>query len=409
MTATCIVIGASHAAAELIPSLRKEGWEGDIIAISDEPYLPYHRPPLSKTFLTDSQDLGDILIRNRELYERLNVRFMLGQLVIGIDRGEKLVVLENGSKLNYDKLALCTGSRVREIVCKGNGLEGIHYLRTVEDVDSIKVSLKNCRKAVIIGGGYIGLEMAASLKKAGVDVTVLELAQRVLERVAAPALSEFYTRIHIEEGVDIRCNTAVSHFEGLAGRVSKVICADGGFYDADLVVVGIGIVPNVELASAAGLMVDNGILVNEYGQTDDPDIVAAGDCTNHPNQLLNRRLRLESVPNAVEQAKSAAASICGKSREYSAIPWFWSDQYDVKLQIAGLNTDYDQVIMRGDSGVGRSFALFYLLDGGLIAADCVNRPREFMQVKQALTKGLEIDTSVLSDDSIQPKAFLTKQ
>ncbi|GAA5317161.1 MAG: FAD-dependent oxidoreductase [Candidatus Pelagadaptatus aseana] len=405
MTNTCIVIGASHAAAQLVTSLRQEGWQGDIKVIGDEPYLPYHRPPLSKDFLSGNKQADELLIRKAPIYEKNDIHFKLNQRVESIDRAHKTVTLSNGEVLVYDKLALCTGSRVRTVSLPGVELKGIHYLRNVQDIEAIQQHLVPGKKAVIVGGGYIGLETAASLKKQGMDVTVLEMAPRVLARVTAPELSEFYTRIHSEEGVNIKTGIAVSAFEGNQ-QVEKVVCADGSSFAADLVVIGVGIVPNVELAEAAGLQVNNGIVVDEYARTNDPDIVAAGDVTNHPNAIYNIRLRLESVPNATDQAKSAAASLCGKEKLYSSLPWFWSDQFDLKLQIAGLSQGYDQVILRGDKDKGRSFAAFYLKEGKLISADCVNRPQEFMFSKRLITEGKDVNVQQLADETVAMKDLL---
>ena len=407
MNLSCVVIGASHAAAEFVSALRKEGWEGDITVFGEETHLPYHRPPLSKTFLLGKQTIDNILIRNSDLYERLNVNFVLGRRVLEINRIKKQIVLDDGTRFGYDKLAICTGSRVRKLDIKGGDLEGIYYLRTVDDVRSIQAVIRPKQKALILGGGYIGLEMAASLKKIGLSVTLLELAPRLLERVAAPELSDFFARIHKEEGINIHCGKTVCSFEYVEDRVIKATCLDGSVYTADFAVVGVGILPNIELAEEAGLQIQNGIVVDQYARTSDQDIVAAGDCTNHPNDLLDCSLRLESVPNAVEQAKSAAAATCGKDKVYSSVPWFWSDQYDLKLQIVGINTDYDEVILRGNYTSNRSFVLFYLRQGQLIGADCVNRPKEFMAVKQLFSKRLEIDVSRLSDESTLPKDFLT--
>jgi len=407
MTSTCILIGAGHAAAELAPSLRRDGWEGNIIVIGDEPYLPYHRPPLSKTFLAGEKNIADILIRSEAVYKNQDITLKLGKHVERIDRIEQTVILETGEELFYNKLALCTGSRVRRVSIPGVELNGIHYLRNVDDVELIKQSVSNNKKVVIVGGGYIGLETAAVLSKQGMKVTVLEMAPRVLERVTARELSEFYTRIHTEEGVDIQCSVSVNGFEGKDGHVSRVCCQDGRYFDADFVIIAVGILPNIELAEDAGLEIDNGIVVDEYAQTEDPNIVAAGDCTNHPNKLIGRRIRLESVPNAIEQARSASASICGKQKVYASIPWFWSDQYDLKLQISGLNQGYDQVIIRGDLKKSRSFVVYYLKDGKIISADCVNRPKEFMVVKRIMAMALEVDINLLADESVDPKTFLT--
>lgn len=402
----CVVIGASHAAAQLAPSLRQEGWVGKILVIGDEPYLPYHRPPLSKAFLAGEKESDGVLIRPQSFYEKNDIEFQLGVRVEVIDRVHKTVTLTSGEVIDYDKLALCTGSRVRTVSLPGTDLAGVHYLRDINDVEKIKKYIGDRKNAVIVGGGYIGLETASVLKKLSMNVTVLEMAPRILARVTAPELSEFYTRVHTEEGVDIKVGVAVSGIEG-DGHVTRVACADGSGFDADLVVIGVGVVPNVELAQAAGLEVENGVVVDEFCRTVDPDIVASGDVSNHPNSLYKQRLRLESVPNASGQSKTAAASICGKDKAYNELPWFWSDQYDLKLQIAGLSQGYDQVVIRGDRNKGRSFVAFYLKEGKLISADCVNRPQEFMASKRLITQKMVVDPSILADETISPKELLT--
>ena len=405
MPKTCIIIGASHAAAQLAPSLRQEGWDGDIMIIGDEPHIPYHRPPLSKAFLAGEKDVDGLLIRPQAIYEKNAIEFKLGVRAEAINRGDKTVTLDTGEVLSYDKLALCMGSRVRKIPLAGSDLAGVHYLRDITDVEAIKKSITSSKHAVIVGGGYIGLETAAVLTRLGLSVTVLEMAPRILERVTAPEVSGFYHRIHTEEGVDIRTGVAVTALDG-AGQVCSVRCADGTSFKADLVVIGAGIVPNVELAEAAGLEVVNGIVVDECCRTLDADIVAAGDCTSHPNLLYQKPMRLESVPNATEQGKTAAATLCGKAKPYHALPWFWSDQYDLKLQIAGLSQGYDQVIVRGDIETGRSFAAFYLKQSKLIAADCVNRPQEFMVSKRMIAAGGLVDSTKLADESLPPKELM---
>lgn len=407
MTQTCIIIGASHAAAQLAPSVRQEGWEGRILVIGDEAHKPYHRPPLSKGFILDQKDAGSLAIKQDALYEKLDVEFMLNTRVESINRSEKSLTLKGGETLSYDKLAICTGSRVRRISLPGAELGGVHYLRDMADGESIKASLDNAKHAVIVGGGYIGLETAASLRKAGLEVTVLEMAPRILARVTAPELSAFYQRVHSEEGVEIKTDTGIESFEAneQGDRVSGVKLNDGTVLPADLIIVGIGVLPNVELAEEAGLAIDNGIVVDEYARTEDPDIVSAGDVTNHPNALYNTRFRLESVPNATDQAKSAAASICGKDKVYASLPWFWSDQYDLKLQIAGMSQGYDRVVVRGDTTEGRSFAAFYLKGDKLLAADCVNRPKEFMATKRLLSTGVHPSDEQLADEDFELKSL----
>ncbi|MBU3002946.1 NAD(P)/FAD-dependent oxidoreductase [Paraglaciecola arctica] len=405
MSKTCIVIGASHAAGQLVTSLRQEGWQGRILVIGDESELPYHRPPLSKSFLAGEKTAEEILIRPQATYEKADVEFLLNKRVTKIERDIKAITLDDGQQLFYDKLALCTGARVRVAPIPGAELSGVCYLRTLADVEKIKGHVTNGGNAVIVGGGYIGLETAAALNKQGMKVTVLEMASRILERVTCSQISDFYTRIHQEEGVDIKTTIQVSELVG-STKVESVTCANGTKIPADLVVIGIGIIPNTELAQEAGLEVDNGIVTDQYAQTNDPNIVACGDCANHPNELYNRRIRLESVPNATDQAKSAAASICGKPKAYSALPWFWSDQYDVKLQIVGLNQGYDQIVVRGDINHSRSFAIFYLKEEVIISVDCINRPKEFVFSKKLVANKSSISAKRLADESIQVKHLL---
>lgn len=399
MKGTCLIVGASHAAAQLAPSLRQSGWEGRIVVIGDEPHLPYHRPPLSKDFLAGKKQLEEIRIRPADVYEKAGIEFMPGRRVGSIDRDARRVRLDGGDDLAYDNLALTVGSRVRRVDLPGVDLPGVHYLRTVADVEAIRPFVQAGTPAVIVGGGYIGLETAAVLRKCGMDVTVVEMMERVMQRVTAPEVSAFYTRVHREEGVDIRCNLGVAGFEG-QGRVEAVRCSDGTRLPAQLVIIGVGIVPNVELARDAGLKVENGIVVDEFARTSDPAIVAAGDCTWHHNAVYDRWMRLESVQNAVDQARTAADTLCGKLAPYRALPWFWSDQYDLKLQIAGLSQGYDEVITRGERGSGRSFAAFYLHNSRIIAVDAVNRPPEFMAGKKLITDGRTIDRARLADPAV---------
>ena len=399
-----VIVGASHAAAQLSVSLRQQGWEGDIMMIGDEPHLPYHRPPLSKTFLSGDKSIHDLLIRPAAYYEKNNIQFRYGR-VLSIDRQQQKLRLADGAELTYDKLALCLGARARKVELAGSELKGIYYVRHAADVEAMKDQLIKAKTAVIIGGGYIGLETAAALRKQGIAVVVLEMAERILQRVTAPELSAFYTRIHHEEGVTIHTGISITQIMGIT-QVAGVCCSNGITFPADLVVIGVGVNPNVELAQAAGIEVDNGIMIDEFCRTNDPNIVAAGDCTNHFNAHYKRRIRLESVPNASEQGKIAAASICGLNHKYISLPWFWSDQYDLKLQIAGLSQGYDQLVIRGNKDVGRSFAAFYFKNGQLIAADCVNRPQEFMLSKKMISEKIRLNLDQLIDESIPVKELL---
>jgi 3-phenylpropionate/trans-cinnamate dioxygenase ferredoxin reductase subunit len=405
MSKNFIIAGASHAASMLAPTLRQQGWQGRIIVIGAEASIPYHRPPLSKDYLAGEKTLDEILIRPAKVYEKSEVEFILNTSVESINRDNKTVQINNNETLPYDKLALTVGSKVRKVNLPGVDLTGVFYLRDLRDVERITPYINPGANAVIVGGGYIGLETAAVLNKKGMNVTVLEMMERVLQRVTAPVVSEFYTRIHEEEGVSIRCGVGVSGFRG-NGRVAKVLCGDGSEFAADLVIIGVGILPNTALAEAAGLEVDNGVVVNDRAQTSDPDIFAAGDCTNHHNPIYDRRIRLESVQNATDQSRVAAGAACGKEVSYNAVPWFWSEQYDLMLQIAGLSQGYDEIITRGDPADSRSFAAFYLKGGRVVAVDAVNKPQEFMFSKKLIPLQKTVDKKRLADADTPIKELL---
>ena len=401
----CLIIGASHTAAQACVSLRQGGWEGDITVIGDEPNLPYHRPPLSKDFLSGDKDIEDILIRPAQAYKTANVSLKLGTRISAINPADKTATTTNGEIINFTKLILTTGARIRRLPVPGQDLPHVYYLRDTQDVLAIKADVAKGKQAVIIGGGYIGLETAASLRKKGMEVTVLEAMPRILQRVTAPALSAFYKRVHTEEGVKILENVGATEIvetdDGLAVKTG-----DGQSLPADMVIIGIGVIPNTELASEAGLTVGNGIEVNEFCQTSDPDIYASGDVTWHHNPIYDRHIRLESVPNATEQAKVCADHINGKPKPYNSLPWFWSDQFDLKLQIAGLSTDYDDIIIRGDIEGSRSFTAYYFKGDKLLAVDAVNAPRDFMMTRMALTKGKTLDKAILRDLEAELKSAM---
>ncbi|NNC35847.1 MAG: pyridine nucleotide-disulfide oxidoreductase [Acidimicrobiales bacterium] len=402
---TCIVVGASHAAAQFVVSLRQGGWDGRIIMIGDEMELPYHRPPLSKDFLSGDKSHDDILLRPASVYEKAEVELKLGVRVEAIDRDSRTVTTDSGEVIAYSKLVLATGARVRQLPVPGADLDNVFYLRDATDVRAIKVSVAPGKSAVIIGGGYIGLETAASLRKQGMDVTVLEAMPRILQRVTAPDLSMFYKRVHTEEGVEILESVAASEIQETDSGL-KVLTGGDTNLDADMVIIGIGVIPNSELAEQAGLQVSNGIEVDEFACTDDPDIYAIGDVTWHYNPIYDRHIRLESVPNATEQAKTAALAINGNPKPYNSLPWFWSDQFDLKLQIAGLSQGHDSVVIRGDITGSRSFAAFYFEGDRLLAVDAVNRPREFMMTRQVLTRGQTLDKAIINNDGADLKSAI---
>ncbi len=399
-----IIVGAGHAAGQLVASLRLEGFEGSIRVIGDEPYPPYQRPPLSKQYLSGEMELEQVYFKPLEFYETAKAELSLGVRVECIDRAAKTIELSDGTTASYDKLVLTTGTRVRTLPLPGADLEGVHYLRTIDDTDAIGGNIHAGTRVVICGGGYIGLEVAAAATKKGANVTVLEMADRVMNRVVAPEVSAYYEALHAGKGVDIRCNVKVSGFEGTE-KVERVTCDGGESFDADLVVVGVGVIPNTELAETAGLACDNGILVDECARTEDPDILAAGDCTNHPNGIYGINIRLESVQNAVDQAAAVANAICGNPTPYAAVPWFWSDQYDVKLQIVGLSQGYDRAVMRGNPD-DDSFSVFYLKDGKLLAVDAINSPREYMMGRRLIAAGASPDPEKIKNTDVSVKELV---
>jgi 3-phenylpropionate/trans-cinnamate dioxygenase ferredoxin reductase subunit len=403
MQHTVVIAGAGQAAGQTIVSLRQGGFAGRIVLVGEEPYLPYQRPPLSKKFLAGELDVARLLLRQEKFYTEHSVDVELGTRVTRIEPGARKLDLSNGNALTYDKLVLATGSRVREVDLPGCRLAGVHYLRTIDDVNRIREQFRPGASLVIVGAGYIGLEVAAVAVNHGLKVTVVELADQVLARVEAQPVSEFMARVHREAGVDIRCKTGIQSFTGQT-RLKGVVGSDGVEIPADLAIVGIGILPNLELAQVAGLVCSNGIMVDEYSRTSDADVLAVGDCTNHPNALLGRRVRLESVHNAQEQAKTAAATILGRLEPYAQIPWFWSDQYDLKLQIVGFSSRTEQAVIRGEPE-SRSFAVFFLDAGRLTSVYAINSPREFMLSKKLIALGARPDPALLRDTTVPFKAI----
>lgn len=397
-----VIIGGGQAGAQACASLRQWGYEGSITLIGDELSLPYQRPPLSKAFLKGEMSEERLFFKPQPWYEDNNVTVHLGMSAKSIDRAAQEVVLEDGGTAPYDALIIATGSRPRPLPLEGADLEGVLELRTIEDVERLRPKMIAGTKLVIVGAGYIGLEAAAVARQLELDVTVLEMADRVLARVTSPVISEFYETQHRAEGVDIKTGARLSALVGENGKVSGARLEDGSVLPAELVLVGIGILPNVELAEEAGIACSNGILVDEDARTNDPRIFAAGDCAARPLVHYGRRGRLESVHNAIEQGKLAAAAILGKDRPKEDCPWFWSDQYDLKLQIAGLNQGYDDVIVRGDPAE-RKFAAFYLKSGKLIAVDAINSAPEFLVAKKLIIAGASIAPDVLSNTSTSMK------
>ena len=394
---TTIIAGAGHAGGQSAISLRQAGYEGRIIVCGAEPVPPYQRPPLSKKYLSGELALERVFLRPESFWSKNDIEIRLGNPVREIDPEHRAVVLEDGESLAFTDLVMATGSRPRRLHAPGANLGNIFYLRSLEDADAISGALAPGRRLVVVGGGYIGLEIASTAKGLGLEVCVIEAADRILGRVTAPEMSDYYTRAHRARGVEVRLSAGVTSFEG-NGTVRGVDCAVETI-PADVVVIGIGIVPEVELAASAGIRCDDGIVVDERCATSAGHVYAVGDCTRHPNPILGRTLRLESVQNALEQARTAASNIAGTPTRYEQVPWFWSDQFDLKLQMVGMSQGYDSTVLRGSMDAD-DFAMFYLKDGVLIAVDAVNRPREFMACRKLVPQRPCIDPAKLADESI---------
>lgn len=394
-----IVVGAGQAGASLVAKLRNLGYEGQITLIGAEPVPPYQRPPLSKAYLLGEMALERLFLRPESFYADHNVILHLGRPVRSIDRLARTIQLDEET-LSYDALVLTTGSHPRRLPALiGGALPGVHVVRDLADVDAMAPEFVPDRRVVIVGGGYIGLEAAAVAAKKGLKVTVLEMASRILQRVAAPETSDAIRALHTDHGVRIREGVGLERIDG-SERVSGVTLSDGTSLAADFVIAGIGITPASELAEAAGLVLDNGIMTDAQGRTSDPHIWAAGDCASFP--WRGERLRLESVQNAIDQAELVAENLLGAGKEYAPVPWFWSDQYDLKLQIAGLNTGYDHVVVRSNDA--RSH--WYFAGDKLLAVDALNDPRAFMVGKRLLEAGRSPDPAVLADPATDLKTLL---
>jgi 3-phenylpropionate/trans-cinnamate dioxygenase ferredoxin reductase subunit len=405
MTDTTVIVGAGQTGGDLATALRQLGYEGRIVLVGEEPVPPYRRPPLSKAYLSGEVEEEALLIRPRATYEKQNIELRTGCRVVSIDREGHAVSLEGGERIPYTKLVLATGGRARRLNLPGADKPNVHYVRTIEDIRRLREQFKPGQRLVVIGGGYIGLEAASVGIKKELRVTVVEALPRLLARVTGPEMSGYYCAVHRRHGVDVRLGAGVQALEG-DELVDTVVLSDGSRLPADLVIVGIGLIPNVELAAQAGLAVDNGVVVDSFAQTSDPDILAAGDCANHEHGFLGRRVRLESVPSASEQARVAAATICGQRLPHEGVPWFWSDQYHLKLQMVGLSEGYEQVVLRGAPETD-SFSAFYLRDGVVIAVDTVNRPRDFMAGKKMVAARLRVAPGDLADEAVELKALVS--
>ena len=400
-----VIVGGGHGGAQVAVMLRTQKFAGSIAIVGDEPELPYERPPLSKEYFAGEKEFERIQLRPAKYWDERQVTMLLGKRVTSVDPAAHTVMTEDGEIIGYGKLVWATGGRPRMLPIPGGDLPGVQGVRTRADADAMKAASESAKQIVVIGGGYIGLEAAAVLTKAGRKVVLLEALDRVLARVAGEQLSRFYEKEHRDHGVDLRLGVSVAAIEGDT-HVTGVRLADGEVIPADLVIVGIGIIPAVEPLIAAGAEGGNGVLVDRLCKTSLPDVYAIGDCAAHANDFAEGAvIRLESVQNANDQANVVAKGICGDEAPYHAIPWFWSNQYDLKLQTAGLSTGHDQAVLRGDVA-SRSFSVVYLKAGKVIAVDCVNATKDYVQGRMIVTAGLAATAEQLADSETPLKALL---
>ncbi|THD37315.1 MAG: NAD(P)/FAD-dependent oxidoreductase [Sphingomonas sp.] len=400
-----LIVGAGHGGAQAAIALRQGKFAGLIGVIGDEPELPYERPPLSKEYLAGDKSFDRILIRQPAFWEERDVAMLLGRTVVTVDPAAHTVTTDDGATIGYGSLVWAAGGHARKLACEGRDLAGVHTVRNRVDADRMIAEMPKVTNAVVVGGGFIGLEAAAVLSKFGKRVVLLEALDRVMARVAGPDLSHFFEAEHRAHGVDVRTGVSVDRLLG-EGKVSGVHLADGTTVPADMVVVGIGIVPTVEALLAAGAVGGNGVYVDAQCRTSLPDIYAVGDCALHANGFAGgAELRLESVQNATDQANVAAKAILGEDVAYTATPWFWSNQYDLKLQTVGLSIGYDQAVLRGDPAA-RSFSMIHLKAGRVIALDCINATRDYVQGRKLVEAGATVDPARLADTTVPLKDLL---
>ena len=396
---THVIVGAGHAGGRAAQAMRQHGLEGEILLVGEEPHVPYERPPLSKELIVTDAGLEKVRLHDAAWYAENRIELIAGNAAASIDAAAKTVGLADGRTIGFDRLMLTTGARVRRLPVPGAGLDGVFYLRTIEDSEAIRRPIAAGTEVAVIGGGFIGLEIAGSAAKRGAWVTVLEAADRLMSRSVAPEVSDWFARMHRDRGVDLRLGVSVAAIEG-DRSATGVRLGDGAVVPATVVVIGIGILPNVEIAQTAGLAVDNGIVVDDRGRTSHPDIWAAGDVANQPNTFAGRRLRLESYQNAQDQAAAVARNLCGADEAYEDSLWVWSDQHDVNLQMTGAPESWDGLLWRGDPDEGR-FTVFYLAGGRIVAVNTVNNGREMRPARMLMESGRIVDPAALADTSVK--------
>ncbi len=399
-----VIVGAGQAGLQIAEALRRDGYANELTLVGNETWLPYQRPPLSKKFLLGALQRERLYFRLAEYLQKIDVRIVLGDAAVALDRATQTVRLASGEALAYDGLALATGARVRRLTCRGADSPRVFYLRGIDDAEMLAAALGTAERVAVVGGGFIGLEVAAVARELGRTVTVIEAQERLMPRVVAPLLSEFYRAEHTARGVVVRTGLQVEAID-TGPRDARLRFGGGATLCADAIVVGIGVVPNAELAEAAGLACDGGIVVDEFARTADPAVVAAGDCTLHRNLLFASPHRVESVQNAMDQAKVAAASLLGRSEAYAQVPWFWSDQYDLKLQMAGLSRGHESYVVRG-APESRAFSVFYYREERLLGVDSVNRPADHMLARKLLAGGVAVSAEQAANPDFELKQLL---
>ena len=400
-----VIIGAGQAGYQVAESLHQENYPGKITLLGDEAYPPYQRPPLSKAYLLGKTSQEQLNFRTEAYYQEHAIELQLNTRLTAIHRAKHEVETANGERLAYDKLVLATGARVRPLPVPGADVQGVFYLRGLDDVKHIQAQLDAAHNIVVIGGGFIGLEFAAVAQTLGKQVTVIEAMDRLMARVVSPIVSEYFAELHRSHGVNVVTNAGVSAISQVDGKLTAVICRDGQGFNADLVVVGIGVIANDELAAECGLACDKGIIVNEYGKTSDADVYAAGDCVVYEHPFAGEPVRLESVQNATDQAKTVAAAIMGKPLPYNTVPWFWSDQFDKKLQMVGLSTGCETQVTRGDMASGK-FSVLYFRKGKLRAIDSINKPADHIMGRKLLAGQCSLSPKQAADESYPLKSAL---
>ncbi len=400
---TIVIVGANLAGGRAAEALRKEGFDGQVFLVGEEPHPPYERPPLSKEYLRGEMPREEVFIQPESFWAEQEVELLMGVRAVALDLAAKRVELSSGERLSFDKLLLATGGRVRRLPVPGADLEGVHYLRTLDDCEALSRELQPGRRLAVVGAGFIGSEVAASAREKGLEVTMIEVLPVPLQRALGPEVGRIYADIHREHGVELVLGEGVERFEG-DSRLRAVVTASGRRIECDLALVGVGIAPATELAEAAGLAVDDGIVVDEFCQTSHPDVFAAGDVARFYSPVLGRRLRVEHWHNAQNQGAAAARNML-RREPYAEVPWFWSDQYDLNMQYVGFADAWDRVVFRGDVA-GRRFTAFYLRDGRLEAALAINRPRDIRACRELIQARAVVDAERLADESQDLRAFL---